>query len=77
MPSGRGGGSRRPSVEGVGASGAAPAFDGNMTRDVTSWLFQNEDWTPDKWPSLEEELLYFTASGHLAWVVFPFRGFRI
>lgn len=79
MPAGRGEGSRRPvePVEGSGASGAAPAFDGNHTNDVTSWLFQNDRWQDDAWPELEEQLMYYTATGHLAWVVFPIGGFRI
>ncbi len=80
MSPGRGEGSRRPRgpVEGAGASGAAPTFDGNHTDDVTSWLFQNDRWTPEKWPELMEELMLFTVQyNHLSWVVFPYNGFRL
>lgn len=59
-----------------GASGAA-AFDGNHTNDVTSWIFNNEYWTAEKWEDSVLTLLYHTANGHLAWVVFPPQGFRI
>jgi hypothetical protein len=79
MPSGREGGTRRPvePVEGTGASGAAPSFDGNHSGDIISWMFQNENWNDDRWPSLMDELMWFTVQGHLAWVVFTRGGFRI
>lgn len=62
-------------VEG-GASGAAATFDGNFTGDLESWLFANSSWTDQAFPSLLDQLSWYTAHGHLAWCLFPPFGFR-
>ena len=65
-------------VEGDDASGAASPFDGNLTSDIVSWLFANETWTDSGFhDSTLPKLMYHTAMGHLAWVVFPRAGFRL
>lgn len=78
MSQGRGSVHRRPyAVEGESASGAAPTFDGNHTNDVVSWMFANDSWDDELWPETEDQLMQHTAWGHLSWVVFPPRGFRL
>jgi hypothetical protein len=63
-------------VEG-GASGAAAAFDGNLTHDLDSWIFPNGHWRDEAALDVLHELMVWTTSGHLAWVVFPPSGFRL
>ena len=63
-------------VEG-GASGAAAAFDGNLTRDILSWLFPDDSWGTVNHDAMVAELMLWTESGHLAWVCFPPKGFRL
>lgn len=59
-----------------GASGAA-AFDGNHSGDIVSWIFATDLWEDDKFEDTIMTLMYHTANGHLAWVVFPPEGYRL
>lgn len=60
----------------VRASGAA-AFDGNHTNDLQAWLLHNKDWDPELIPLMLDQLMDWTASGHLAWVAFLPQGYRL
>ncbi len=69
----------RPTPPAIGGSaiGAAVPFDGNYTDDIVSWMFWNEDWLEENVPDMLSQLMVFTEMGHLAWVVFPYPGFRL
>lgn len=70
-------------VEEGDASGAAPLFDGNHTNDTETWLVANDTLGTGGWDDETfrdrtlPQLMYFTAMGHLSWVVFPPQGYRL
>lgn len=60
------------------ASGAAAAFDGNHTGNLVSWLFPNDQWgVVENTDDMLDELMFYTARGHLQWCVFPPAGYRL
>lgn len=64
--------------EGDGASGAALPFDGNRTDDPECWLIANEAWDVETFEAETlPKLMYYTAMGHLSWVLIPPKGFYL